>query len=432
MKFSTKKLFAVISAISVATLVGCNTGEPVQELEPEVGDFKLVLSNSATTGISSRAFWEEPNAFGNSDGDPSEKAISMVTLFGYMHEGIDTETCIIRREFTNKEVNPTDGSAPTAVFSLNEDYPAGTKFDFYAVTNCKVPDEYTRTELKALMQHDLIAYINPNYNVTKQREQTIQFSSFYTNNDYTRDINSLRKSYNNPLYGTAEDEGDGFVMSGVAEGVEKRAVESNQPVVCSLKVDRVVAKMEVKISIGDGFVQNYQNVLGSTIVINSVTIKNVITHANLIAVDQAMEPITVPDYSDWTKFNVIDVTQLPVCNTKDNSTNKSDWEYYSHFYVFPNVGRASASTATIIVADEAKPVLCIDATYDADGQASTTGDISKLSFETLLLTEQVSRVTRNNYYRIDVEINGLSSEQAVARIYVEDWKVVDEKISLGN
>ena len=92
------------------------------------------------------------------------------------------------------------------------------------------------------------------------------------------------------------------------------------------------------------------------------------------------------------------------------------------FYIFENGALAEAS----------RVALEITATYDADGNASTTADRMEVIYTVPLTGKAGGEIARNGYYRIAANITGLVGQDCQVAVTVAEWESpVTQSVDLG-
>ena len=77
-------------------------------------------------------------------------------------------------------------------------------------------------------------------------------------------------------------------------------------------------------------------------------------------------------------------------------------------------------------------LLEINATYDQDGNGSTTDDRSEVAYSVELTGKAAGEILRNGYYRIAANITGLVGQDCVVSVSVADWETpVTQSVELG-
>lgn len=92
------------------------------------------------------------------------------------------------------------------------------------------------------------------------------------------------------------------------------------------------------------------------------------------------------------------------------------------FYIFENGTLAEAS----------RVALEITATYDADGNASTTADRMEVVYTIPLTGKAGGEIARNGYYRVAANITGLVGQDCQVSVSVAEWESpVTQSVDLG-
>ena len=94
----------------------------------------------------------------------------------------------------------------------------------------------------------------------------------------------------------------------------------------------------------------------------------------------------------------------------------------SLFYLFENEALAEGS----------RVLLEIEATYDMDGEVSTTDDRSEVTYSVELTGKAAGEILRNGYYRIAANITGLVGQDCAVSVTVADWETpITQNVELG-
>ena len=97
-------------------------------------------------------------------------------------------------------------------------------------------------------------------------------------------------------------------------------------------------------------------------------------------------------------------------------------KYNNLFYIFENGALAEAS----------RVALEITATYDADGNASTTADRMEVIYTVPLTGKAGGEIARNGYYRVAANITGLVGQDCQVSVSVAEWETpVTQSVDLG-
>ena len=174
----------------------------------------------------------------------------------------------------------------------------------------------------------------------------------------------------------------GFVMTA---GVSKAIAEGGTTSV-ALTLKRTVAKVAVQTSVDASFNSKYSGTLTVT----------------------GTAPATpTPGAMTYTH------TQAPAA---------ASGKYNNLFYIFENGALAEAS----------RVALEITATYDADGNASTTADRMEVVYTVPLTGKAGGEIARNGYYRVAANITGLVGQDCQVSVSVAEWETpVTQSVDLG-
>ena len=186
----------------------------------------------------------------------------------------------------------------------------------------------------------------------------------------------------------------GFVMSGSTTKTVG-AVNSTTNVGITLK--RTVAKIALQTTVDAAFSEKYSGTLS----INSVQPSKAASQSPVIAGTPTPGAMTFSH------------TQTPA--------SASD-KYNSLFYIYENGTLAAGS----------RVLLEIEATYDMDGETSTTDDRSEVTYSVELTGKAAGEILRNGYYRIAASIAGLVGQECAVSVTVADWETpVTQSVELG-
>ena len=186
----------------------------------------------------------------------------------------------------------------------------------------------------------------------------------------------------------------GFVMSGFATKTVG-AVNTTTSVGITLK--RTVAKVAVQTTVDPSFANKYSG----TLTINSVKLSK--------AASQSLVVAGTPTPGAMTFSH----TQTPA-----SASGKMN----SLFYIFENEALAESS----------RVLLEIEATYDLDGEDTTTDDRSEVTYSIELTGKAAGEILRNGYYRIAANITGLVGQDCAVTVTVTDWETpVTQNVELG-
>lgn len=362
----------------------CQKQDTIDPVEDQKGHFKIVFTNSSAQTL---AFWEEdPTKL--AEGEDCERELDNVSIFVYKS---GSDACTYRRDFSTVELEKN-----TAIFSLPEaSYEHNATYDFYAIANFRYGTSSTmpsRADLLAAVQSDLPLYMGLTSSGAAS-DSVMNFSSIYPS--VSGGAVALR---NDPTLGK------GFVMSSAMISAPVPADE-NTPRKVELPISRLVNKTEVRAVTSDAFKLNYIEKYGSTLTIDTIKLLNVPTSSYLVASSSA---------AATGKANFRTVCQIPGVDNTGQSC--------AVFYGFENG-----------VSPLLSPEIRVCATYDFDGDPLTTDDISKIVYRKKLTMSGAGSMMRNTFYRVDVKINGLTSQQIITTITIAPWKITAvENIDFGN
>ncbi|MFI3290177.1 MAG: DUF4906 domain-containing protein [Rikenellaceae bacterium] len=190
----------------------------------------------------------------------------------------------------------------------------------------------------------------------------------------------------------------------------------------------------------DGFVMTSYNdvtVLAGTTIIKATLERTVAK----VAIEMALAEGFSDRYSGDVRIESVKVSNTPSTSTLHStfpfaSTPNKDYS----FVQTPNSASGTFQNLLYIyesdkpTSDSEKVLLTIEATYDMDGDfTTTTNDQTPMTYTMTLEDDDIEKVERNSYYRISGTISGLSGSDAEIRITVSDWSnVTDKDVSLGN
>ena len=211
-------------------------------------------------------------------------------------------------------------------------------------------------------------------------------------------LESSAGSYNGTFaeVNTAAKRSGGFVMSG---NTTKAIAAAGASTSVAVTLKRTVAKVAVQVTQGAGFGSIYTG----AVKVNSIAISKAASQSPII------KPATAtPGTMNYT------FTQ---------TSGVSGSNYQNLFYLFEN-GALSAGS---------RVMLTINATYDKDGNFSTTTDQTPMTYQVELTGDSAGAISRNGYYRVAVTINGLSGSSATLSITVADWETpITQSVSIGS
>lgn len=187
----------------------------------------------------------------------------------------------------------------------------------------------------------------------------------------------------------------GFVMSGSAS---KTLAVPGAKTDVAITLYRTVSKVAIQTATTPEFAVRYYG----KVRVNSATISKAANQTNIIA------PTTinagVQNYS---------YTQSP---------NDAGGTFQNLFYLFENAALAAGN----------RLMLTLETTYDRDGNFATTSDQAPVTYNIELSGAGNGEFNRNGYYRIVVNIDGLTGSDATATIVVAPWaSPVTQNVNIG-
>ena len=187
----------------------------------------------------------------------------------------------------------------------------------------------------------------------------------------------------------------GFLMSG---SVTKAIAAEGQATDVAITLKRDVAKIAVQSSLSADFASKYPG----KIKVNSAKISRAASQTPYFGGTVAPGAMTFTH------------TQTP---------KEDAGKYNALFYLFENGTLAAGS----------RVLLTLEAIYDKDGNFSTAGDQTPVTYEVELKgTSDNGTILRNGYYRVAVSLAGLTGQDVSATITVADWETpVTQNINLG-
>lgn len=193
---------------------------------------------------------------------------------------------------------------------------------------------------------------------------------------------------------TAAKRSGGFVMSG---STSKTVGAVNTTTNIGITLKRTVAKVAVQTTVDPSFANKYSG----TLTINSVKLSK--------AASQSLVVAGTPTPGTMTFSHM---------QTPASASGKMN----SLFYIFENEALAESS----------RVLLEIEATYDLDGEDTTTDDRSEVTYSIELTGKAAGEILRNGYYRIAANITGLVGQDCAVSVTVADWETpVTQNVDLG-
>ena len=193
---------------------------------------------------------------------------------------------------------------------------------------------------------------------------------------------------------TAAKRSGGFVMSGSAT---KTIGAVNTTTNIGITLKRTVAKIAFQAAVDPSFADKYSG----SLTVNSVKLSKAASQSLVVA------GTPTPGAMSYTH------TQTPAT---------ASGKYNALFYCFEN-GSLTAGNRVLLE---------INATYDLDGNASTTDDRSEVTYSVELTGKAAGEILRNGYYRIAANITGLVGQDCIVSVTVADWETpVTQNVELG-
>ena len=188
----------------------------------------------------------------------------------------------------------------------------------------------------------------------------------------------------------------GFVMSGM---LSKTVGAVNTVTDVPITIKRVVAKVAVQTTMASDFSTRYPG----KVRINKTTISRTTGGSSLISAS--------PVKTSGTPFSY---AQAPV---------EASSAFNNLFYIYENSTLAAGS----------RVLLTLDATYDRDGNFTSTDDQVPITYTCEINgTSGNGSILRNGYYRVSISISGLVGQDINAVITVANWETpVTQTVNLG-
>ena len=186
----------------------------------------------------------------------------------------------------------------------------------------------------------------------------------------------------------------GFVMSG---STSKTIGTVNSTTSVGITLKRTVAKVALQTTIDPSFADKYAGEL----TINSVKLSKAASQSSVVA------GTPTPGAMSYTHTQTLAA---------------ASGKYNALFYCFEN-GSLTAGNRVLLE---------INATYDLDGNGSTTDDRSEVTYSVELTGKAAGEILRNGYYRIAANITGLVGQDCAVTVTVADWETpVTQSVELG-
>lgn len=186
----------------------------------------------------------------------------------------------------------------------------------------------------------------------------------------------------------------GFLMTG-SQTQTIAAAGSSTAVTVSLK--RTVAKVAVQTALSADFASKYPG----KVKINTATLTKAASQT--------------PYFSGVTNPGAMNFSCI-------QPVGESSGKYNNLFYLFEN-GTLSAGNRVTVT---------LEGLYDRDGNFGTTGDQTPVTYTTELTGAANGQLIRNGYYRVAINVAGLTGQDVTATVSVADWQApVTQSVNLG-
>ena len=187
----------------------------------------------------------------------------------------------------------------------------------------------------------------------------------------------------------------GFVMSG---SVSKALAASGTQTEVAITLKRTVAKVALQVSLAPDFASKYRGAVR----INSVKLSKAAVQT----------PIIKPAAPNTGAMSY----------TFTQSSNAVSNTYQNLFYIYENGALSTGS----------RVLLEMNATYDLDGNFSTTLDQAAMTYSVELDGKSGGLIERNGYYKVSAVLNGLVGNTISLTVSAADWEVpVTQSVNLG-
>ena len=388
------------------TALSCSNKDIDDTPKPPQGDFAVKITNPS---LATKA--------ATSAGEADERKINDLTLFLFE---TGTTTCVMIYPFTDAELVRDE---KVAIFSLPKEITPAEKYDFYAIANYEHNYTMGSETIPANLPTpaDLIA-------LTVQ--EPVSAPTTHAGQD------TWLKYYNKATYNeittgagfVINPNGKGFLMSGTHEGVKKKDTDAPRNV--TIPIDRAACKFIVTAALHQDFVTNYQGPYQSTIKITDVIIENVYSssYAFKPAVGTDLATVFPTAKKIYTQTAMQQGGDFPLLTLKTGVAPTVALMY----------GFENSVATTPASGHHAK--ITIKAKYDFDGPAGGQ-DWIDVTYDPIIIKgdgavagadAKIGQLSRNSQYTINVQVKGLSAQQIIANITINDWNVVtDQDVEFG-
>ena len=187
----------------------------------------------------------------------------------------------------------------------------------------------------------------------------------------------------------------GFVMSG---STNKALAAAGSQTDLTIALKRSVAKVALQVALSADFSSKYKGAVR----INSAKLSRAASQS----------PVVKPATPTPGTMNY----------THTQASNAAGATYQNLFYIFENGSLAAGS----------RILLELSATYDSDGNFSSTGDQAAVTYTIELDGKAGGLIERNGYYKVIATINGLVGSAASVTISVADWESpITQTVNIG-
>lgn len=186
----------------------------------------------------------------------------------------------------------------------------------------------------------------------------------------------------------------GFLMTG---NQSQTIAAAGSPTDVNITLKRTVAKVAVQTKLSADFASKYPG----KVKINTATLTKAASQT--------------PYFSGSANPGSMNFTCI-------QPAGESSGSYNNLFYLFENGPLNAGNRVTVT----------LDGLYDRDGNFGTTGDQTPVTYTTELTGTANGQFLRNGYYRVAVNVSGLTGQDVTAVVTVADWLApVTQSVNLG-
>lgn len=187
---------------------------------------------------------------------------------------------------------------------------------------------------------------------------------------------------------------EGFVMTAHAH----TTVATGTTTTVAMTLKRTVAKIAVQTTVAPSFASKYSGTL-------------TVTGTKLLRA-ASQSPIIAPATA----------APGPMTYTHAQAPATASGNFQNLFYIFENGALPEANRVTLEIA----------ATYDADGNTTTTSDRMDIIYNVPLTGKAAGEICRNGYYRVTANITGLVGQDCQISVTVAEWEgPISQSVDLG-